>query len=69
MQFEEMIKRINELAKKSKTSGLTAEEVEEQSMLRRRYIDGFKNNLRSHLENIRFTDEAESDADSKKWKH
>ncbi|GIQ69566.1 DUF896 domain-containing protein [Xylanibacillus composti] len=69
MQFEEMVKRINELAKKSKSGGLTAEEAQEQSELRRRYIDGFKKNLRSQLDNIRFTDEEEGNAGSKKWKH
>ncbi len=68
MQFDEMVKRINELAKKSKTSGLTADETKEQSELRRRYIDSFKRNLRSQLDNIEFTDEA-SDADRKKRKH
>ena len=41
---EEAIKRINELYKKSKTKeGLTKFEREEQQLLRRAYIDDFKN--------------------------
>lgn len=47
------IKRINELYKKSQTpAGLTPEEKEEQAKLRRQYIDDFKKNLRSTLENV-----------------
>ncbi len=47
---DEQIKRINELAKKKKTSGLTEEEAIEQQKLRREYIDSFKASLRSQLE-------------------
>lgn len=50
------IKRINELAKISKTTGLNQKEKEEQKILRREYIDSFKNNLRSTLDNIKFSD-------------
>lgn len=45
------IERINELSKKSKTQGLTAEEKEEQARLRREYIDSVVGNLRSQLDN------------------
>ena len=54
---QEMIDRINELAHKKKTEGLTEEELGEQKMLYRSYIDAFKANLRSQLENIEFVDE------------
>ncbi|MGN0733602.1 MAG: DUF896 domain-containing protein [Emergencia sp.] len=58
MVTEEQIKRINELARKSKTAeGLTDEEKEEQQMLRRLYIDSFKANLRAQLDNIEFVDD------------
>ncbi len=58
MITQEMIDRINELSKKSKTAeGLTEAEKEEQQVLRRAYIDAFKANLRSTLENIEFVDE------------
>lgn len=48
---QEKIDRINELAKKKKTVGLTEAEAEEQAILRREYIDGFKASLISQLEN------------------
>jgi len=49
---EEKIKRINELARKSKTEGLTTAEKEEQSTLRREYIEAFRANLRGQLDQI-----------------
>ncbi len=49
---EKRIARINELYHKSKEVGLTPEELKEQQILRREYIDAFKNNLRSQLDNI-----------------
>jgi len=49
---EEKIKRINELAKKSKAEGLTAQEIEEQKVLRREYIDSFKASLEGQLNSI-----------------
>ena len=45
--LEEKIKRINELYRKSKT-----EELMEQKVLRAEYIDAFRRNLRSQLNNI-----------------
>ena len=47
------IERINELAKKSKTVGLTDEEKEEQKLLRLEYIKAFKNDLKATLDNIK----------------
>lgn len=49
---EKRIARINELYHKSKAEGLTEEERKEQQILRREYIDSFKRNLRSQLDNI-----------------
>ena len=51
-KMDDVIKRINELYKKSKEEGLTESEKEEQKVLRRRYIDGYKASLRAHLETI-----------------
>lgn len=53
---KEQINRINELAHKSKSVGLTAEEREEQRVLRRAYIDAFKENLRAQLDRIEIVD-------------
>lgn len=51
MTMDEVIRRINELAHKAKTEGLTEEETKERDALRRQYIDAFKRNLTVQLEN------------------
>ena len=51
MNMSEVITRINVLAKKAKTEGLTDEEVAERDKLRRIYIDSVKANLVGQLEN------------------
>lgn len=52
MKMDEVIARINVLAKKAKTAeGLTAEELAERDKLRRIYIDSVKANLVGELEN------------------
>ena len=48
---DEEIKRINFLARKSKESGLSDEEKEEQVVLRRKYIDSVLGSLKSELDN------------------
>jgi len=51
MITEEKIARINELARKSRTTeGLTEAEKTEQAALRREYIDAVKANLQSQLD-------------------
>ena len=49
---DKKIDRINELYHKSKAEGLTAAEQKEQQALRREYVDAFKQNLRSQLNQI-----------------
>ena len=51
------IERINFLAKKAKTEGLTDEEKAEQAKLRREYIDSVTGNLRAQLDNFYVVDE------------
>ena len=52
MNMNEVIARINELAKKAKSpEGLTPEEITERDKLRRIYIDSVKANLVGQLEN------------------
>ena len=46
------IDRINALANKQKSVGLTEEEKVEQAKLRREYLDAVKGSLRAHLNNI-----------------
>lgn len=49
---DKKVARINELYHKSKAEGLTTEELKEQQILRKEYIDSFKRNLRGQLNNI-----------------
>ena len=51
MDMDKVIARINELAKKAKTEGLTQEELTERDKLRRIYIDSVKASLTGQLEN------------------
>ena len=51
MNMDEVIARINVLAKKAKNEGLTDEELVERDKLRRIYIDSVKANLVGQLEN------------------
>ena len=52
MTMDEVIARINELARKVKAGEpLTPEEVEERAKLRRIYIDSVVGNLKGELEN------------------
>ena len=48
---QEKIARINELAHKSKTTGLTEAEKAEQQALRREYVEDMKVSLRAQLAN------------------
>lgn len=51
MSMDEVIARINELARKAKAEGLTPEELTERDKLRRIYIDSVKANLTGQLDN------------------
>ena len=51
------IERINELAKKAKTVGLTPEEEAERDILRKEYVAAFRQNLRAQLDNTYIVDE------------
>ena len=57
MSLNDTIARINELARKAKTVGLTPEELTERDKLRRIYIDSVKANLTGQLDNTYIVDE------------
>lgn len=63
---QEKIDRINELAKKKKTVGLTESEKVEQAELRQEYIEGYKRSLRHHLAGIKLVDEEGNDVTPEK---
>jgi len=54
---DEKIRRINELAKKSRTEGLTPEEAQEQKRLRAEYVAAFRASLTTQLEQTVIVDE------------
>ena len=54
---KEKIARINELARKMKTVGLTDEEKTEQAALRREYVASVVGNLKTQLDNTYVVDE------------
>lgn len=52
----ERLKRINELAAKEKSVGLTAEEKAEQKRLRAEYLAAFRKNVLQTLDNTYIVD-------------
>lgn len=48
---KEKIDRINHLARKRKTEGLSEDELSEHEALRRQYLDEFRENVRRTLDN------------------
>lgn len=50
------IQRINELAKKAKTVGLTEDEKQEQAQLRKEFVQSVVGDLRSQLDNTYVVD-------------
>ena len=60
------IARINELAKKKKTVGLTGPEKVEQAKLREEYIEGYRRSVRHHIEGIKLVDEEGNDVTPEK---
>ena len=51
MSIDDTIKRINELAHKAKTEGLTEEELKEREQLRNIYRQSVIGNLKAQLDN------------------
>jgi uncharacterized protein YnzC (UPF0291/DUF896 family) len=59
LSLDQTIARINELARKAKTVGLTEEEVEERNELRKQYINSFKTSLKTQLDSIKYVEDEE----------
>lgn len=65
---KEKIQRINELSKKKKAGTLTEEEAKEQTLLRKEYLDAFRNSFRNTLENVQIFDTEGNDVTPEKIK-
>ncbi len=62
------LKRINELAAKAKSEGLTPEETEERARLREEYLKEFRLGMKGILDNtvVKFPDGSQSSLKRKK---
>ena len=52
MDYEQLIKEINALAKKKREEGLTDEELKRQKELYAIYLKGFREQVRQRLDNV-----------------
>jgi uncharacterized protein YnzC (UPF0291/DUF896 family) len=68
MLSKEKMARINELAKKSKESGLTELEAKEQSKLRSEYLATFRSSMLNTLTSVKILDPKGNDVTPDKIK-
>ena len=61
MSVDNLLDRINELARKKKKKGLTESEQVEQTELRKEYIKLFRNQVENQLATIKVVDEEGND--------
>ncbi|MEK6990909.1 DUF896 domain-containing protein [Paenibacillus sp. FSL K6-1566] len=59
MDIDTLVERINLLALKQKSEGLTEEEMKERAELREIYLNNIRRNFRQQLESIEWVDENE----------
>lgn len=58
MDIDALVERINVLARKQKSEGLTEEELKERSELREIYLNNIRKNFRQQLDSIEWVDES-----------
>lgn len=68
MLAKEKLARINELAKKKKTSTLTSLELKEQKLLHQEYLEAFRGGMRHHIEGMKVVDPEGNDVTPEKLK-
>jgi len=64
----DLLKRLNELARKAKTEELSDAEKEEQIKLRKLYIEDFRSGFKSNLLNLKVVDAMGQDVTPEKLK-
>ena len=57
MITKELLNEINALARKQRSTGLTDEEKIRQNQLRKKYLAGFRENMKNILDRIEIVDE------------
>lgn len=65
---KKQLDRINELARKAKSDGLTLSEQKEQIELRKAYIDSFRFGMRNTIEGLKVVDDEFNDVTPDKLK-
>ncbi|MDP4086451.1 MAG: DUF896 domain-containing protein [Bacillota bacterium] len=68
MLSKDKIARINELAKKAKSQGLTEIEAKEQSKLRSEYLASFRSSMLNTLSSVKIVDPEGNDVTPEKVK-
>jgi uncharacterized protein YnzC (UPF0291/DUF896 family) len=69
LNIDELVARINELARKHKSGGLNEEEMAERAKLREIYLGNIRSNFRAQLNNIEIVDGPEHEQGNKGLKH
>ena len=68
MLSKEKMARINELARKKKSEGLSQAEILEQQSLREEYLTVFRGGMRHHIEGMKVVDQEGTDVTPDKLK-
>ena len=69
MITQKELDRINELAHKKKAEGLTEAELEEQRILREKFLADFRERFKRQLESIEFVDPDDPRLKKQNMKH
>ncbi|MFB8375872.1 MULTISPECIES: DUF896 domain-containing protein [Paenibacillus] len=69
MDIDSLVARINELARKQKSTGLTEEELTERAKLREIYLNNIRSNFRQQLDSIEIVDDENDQGHQGKLKH
>lgn len=68
MLSDEKLERINELARKAKSDGLTEQEKKEQKELRQQYLQRFRESFKNQLHSVKVIDPEGNDVTPEKLK-
>jgi len=69
LDIDSLVARINELARKQKSTGLSEEELAERAKLREIYLNNIRSNFRQQLDSIEIVDDEKDQGRQGKLKH